>query len=200
MAGSRRGVQTCAARGRGSAGVTAVASRDDVAAILDNLVENALSYSPTLTTVTIEWGSSGGHAFVAVIDDGPGIEPEETARVFERFYRGRASPGTPGTGLGLAVVAALARRWNGAVSLERRPTGGTRAVVRLPSASQLSLPDPGRRLRGLYPTVPSIECTMDFRRTARNVALGLLGLVAAVAIGLAANTISGDSVASRPSR
>jgi two-component system, OmpR family, sensor histidine kinase MprB len=81
--------------------------------------------------VTIEW-SGGEAARLAVLDEGPGLEPEERDRVFERFYRGAASGGTAGTGLGLSVVEALAHRWGGEVKLENRGEGGARVEVELP--------------------------------------------------------------------
>jgi signal transduction histidine kinase len=100
--------------------------------ILDNLVENALNYSPVASTVTIEWGVREGSARLAVLDQGPGIDPGERERVFERFYRGEASRDAPGTGLGLSVVETLAQRWEGSVKLSDRESGGTQAEVLLP--------------------------------------------------------------------
>jgi signal transduction histidine kinase len=85
------------------------------------------------TTVVIEWGADGESARLAVLDEGPGIDPAEQDRVFERFYRGAAgSDGAPGTGLGLSVVEALAERWDGSVRLASRPAGGTDAGILLP--------------------------------------------------------------------
>jgi signal transduction histidine kinase len=118
-------------RGEGEALVAATDA--DLAVMLDNLVENALNYSPLASTVTIEWGSGDGSARLAVLDEGPGIDPEERERVFERFYRGAAgTEGAPGTGLGLSVVEALAARWEGSVRLIDRESGGTAAEVTLP--------------------------------------------------------------------
>jgi two-component system, OmpR family, sensor kinase len=108
------------------------ATEADLAVVVDNLVENALNYSPIASTVTIEWGADGESAWLAVLDQGPGIGPEERERVFERFFRGEASRDSDGTGLGLSVVEALAERWGGSVRLEDRPEGGTRCEVRLP--------------------------------------------------------------------
>ena len=89
--------------------------------MLDNLVENALNYSPPGTTVTIEFGGDAALGDgSAVRDEGPGIEADERERVFERFYRGSGSRATDGTGLGLAVVEALAQRWGGEASLANR--------------------------------------------------------------------------------
>ena len=109
----------------------------DLAVIVDNLVENALNYSPVASTVTIEWGADGGSARLAVLDQGPGIDPAERTQIFERFYRGEAAKGgAEGTGLGLSVVEALAARWSGSVRLEDRPEGGTRAEVLLPTIAE----------------------------------------------------------------
>ncbi len=122
---------------------TVAASGEDLAAILDNLTENALNYSPPGTTVTLTWASSGGTVRLAVLDQGPGLDPDESERVFERFYRGSASAnGAAGTGLGLAVVEALAARWGGEVTLANRPEGGARAEVALRAAPALRTPDP----------------------------------------------------------
>lgn len=64
-------------------------------------------------------------------DDGPGIDEGERPKVVQRFYRGDASRGTPGVGLGLSVVSAVARLHGGALVLEdNRP--GVRAVLRMP--------------------------------------------------------------------
>ena len=114
------------------------ASAADLAAILDNLIENALRYSPPGTPVRIEWSADGEDASLAVLDRGPGVAAGERESVFERFYRGEAGLGVPGTGLGLPIVAALARRWGGSAALGDRPGGGTRAEVRLPLAASVA--------------------------------------------------------------
>jgi signal transduction histidine kinase len=118
----------------GGRSVAVRASAADLAVILDNLIENALRYSPAGTPVRVEWAEDHDDAVLAVLDAGPGVDPEERESVFERFYRGEAGRGVPGTGLGLPIVAALARRWGGAARLDPREGGGTRAEVRLPLA------------------------------------------------------------------
>jgi len=139
-----------AVSGEGSPAVSATDA--DLAVILDNLIENALNYSPPGTAVAIEWGASGDSAWVAVLDEGPGIDPGERDRVFERFYRGAASRGgAAGTGLGLSVVDALARRWEGSVTLEERAEGGTRAELRLPLAEGAAEPIPDPELDDALP-------------------------------------------------
>ena len=99
------------------------ASAGDLDTMVDNLVENALNYTAPDTPIRIEWGHDARDAFVAVLDRGDGIDPEEAERIFDRFYRGSASRGgtVPGTGLGLAIVDALARRW-GARGDAHRPS------------------------------------------------------------------------------
>ena len=120
----------------GSCDATVHASRGDLAVVLDNLIENALNYSPRGTTVTLECGQQGELTLLAVSDEGPGVQPSEAARLFERFYRGsREGAKAPGTGLGLSVVEALVRRWGGQVSITNRPDGGARAEVRLPASA-----------------------------------------------------------------
>jgi two-component system sensor histidine kinase KdpD len=103
--------------------------------MLDNLIENALHYSPAEARIELEFGRDDHEAFVAVLDEGPGVPEGEEQTLFERFARGSASSGAPaGTGLGLAIVQTLANRWRGRASLRQRPEGGARAEVRLPVA------------------------------------------------------------------
>ena len=104
--------------------------------LLDNLVENAVRYSPDGGSVEIGWGRKGHEAFVAVSDEGPGLKEDEEVRVFERFYRGSAAGGAAGTGLGLAIVDALARRWGGSARIENRGHRGARAEVLLPASAE----------------------------------------------------------------
>jgi signal transduction histidine kinase len=119
------------------------ASVEDVAAMLDNLIENALNYSPPRTEVTIGWRTEDAGVRITVADRGAGVEADEHERLFERFYRGRASRGgAPGTGLGLSVVQALAGRWEGDVRLGNRPGGGSLAELVLPLHRALRSPDP----------------------------------------------------------
>jgi len=120
----------------GSGDVTIVASEEDLAILLDNLIENALRYSPT--RVAVDWGRDGNEAWLAVLDEGPGLAPGEETSLFDRFARGSAGNSRPGTGLGLAIVQTLAHRWRGSASLANRLEGGTRAEVRFPVAATVS--------------------------------------------------------------
>jgi two-component system, OmpR family, sensor kinase len=101
------------------------ADPEDLAHALDNLVDNAIRYSPAGAEVRIEAARRDGAAVLLVSDTGPGIPPEERARVFERFYRGSTGRSAGrGTGLGLAIVAAVVERWGGEVRVLDGP--GTR--------------------------------------------------------------------------
>jgi signal transduction histidine kinase len=124
-----------------TAGARVHASSEDVAVILDNLIENAIEHTAPGTTVTIELSAGGDDGRIAVSDAGPGLAPGEEEKVFERFFRGRSRAERPrGSGLGLTIVRVLARRWGGDAWIANRPEGGARAEVRLPLAGE---PGPG---------------------------------------------------------
>ncbi|HYV16584.1 MAG TPA: HAMP domain-containing sensor histidine kinase [Conexibacter sp.] len=121
-----------------AAAETAMASRADLDRALDALVENALRYGPRGTTVTLRAAGTT----IAVLDEGPGIAADEAEELFERFHRGTVGRSVPGgTGLGLTIARALARRWGGDVEIANRTGGGARALLTLPRLAP-SLPGP----------------------------------------------------------
>src|SRR5580698_528984 len=81
-----------------------------LAQALSNLIDNALKYTPEngVIDVTLQ-RRAGGRAEIAITDNGPGIDDSEKTKVVERFYRGDASRGTPGVGLGLSLAQAVAK-------------------------------------------------------------------------------------------
>ncbi|TDY20641.1 two-component system sensor histidine kinase TctE [Paraburkholderia sp. BL6665CI2N2] len=91
------------------------------AALVTNLVDNALRYTQPGGRVTVQTERRDDMAIVRVIDNGPGIKAEARARVFERFYR--ASSHADGTGLGLPIVREIAHRQGGTVTLESGADG-----------------------------------------------------------------------------
>ena len=101
-----------------------------------NLVDNAFSYTPAGSRITLRCGQDGEGTYVSVTDNGPGIPEEARARVMERFFRLPGSQGI-GSGLGLAIVAEIAGRHGGTVSLQDAPdeTHGTLVKVSFPTAS-----------------------------------------------------------------
>jgi signal transduction histidine kinase len=103
-------------------------------ALLRNLVDNALRYTPEggQVQVQVQRGPEGG-AQLVVDDSGLGIPPAERERVFDRFYR-RSSGDAGGSGLGLAIVQAVAARHGAQVTLAESPLGGLRVQVSWPAA------------------------------------------------------------------
>jgi two-component system, OmpR family, sensor kinase len=135
----------------GDDGVCAAATDEDLAIVLDNLIENALHYSPAGTRVAVRWHRDGDRAILAVEDEGAGVSAGEEEHVFERFARGSAGVGVSGSGLGLPIVATLARRWGGSASIAKRSSGGAQARIELPAAPARSLPTLNRELDRALP-------------------------------------------------
>ncbi len=102
--------------------------------VIVNLMDNAANYGGGAREIAV--GPLGPERVVVTVDDaGPGIEPSERTKIFDRFYRGSASgrrgAGT-GSGLGLALVSEHMRMMHGAVGVETSPQGGARFVLTLP--------------------------------------------------------------------
>lgn len=107
--------------------------REGLTSLLDNLIENAIKYSPTGGTVRVSVQASAQdarlRAELRVEDEGPGIAPEHRARVFDRFYR-VPDQSLPGSGLGLAIVRSVAERHGASLRLDDREHGpGLRVTV-----------------------------------------------------------------------
>ena len=120
--------------------VLAVGDVEQVARVLDNLLNNALSYGAEPQDVTLAV-HGGGEPRVEVRDRGQGIAPEERERIFERFYRieDPALRHVPGTGLGLYISRELAGRMGGRLTLDRSAPGkGSSFSLRLRRAADLS--------------------------------------------------------------
>jgi signal transduction histidine kinase len=102
--------------------------------VLDNLVSNALKFTPEGGAVTLSASNGGDRVRVEVSDTGIGIPRDEVSQLFSRFYR--ASTATrraiSGTGLGLVIARAIVERHDGTISLESREGEGTRVTVSLP--------------------------------------------------------------------
>jgi signal transduction histidine kinase len=125
------------------------------AQVLRNLLSNAYKYSPPGTAVQVRVlaPDSVGRAGVEVQDHGIGMSPEQLARVGERFYRADASGHVLGTGLGVSIVREILGLMGGTLELESAVGVGTRALVRLPLASD---PVPASRLEAAPGRVASI--------------------------------------------
>jgi two-component system sensor histidine kinase GlrK len=110
-----------------------VGDADKIRAIVDNLVSNAIKYSPRSGTITLDLHTEGGHAVLDVIDLGPGIDPEDRPRIFESFYQGKPAPEgrIKGSGLGLAIASEYALLHGGRIELMERAAARRGAHFRL---------------------------------------------------------------------
>jgi signal transduction histidine kinase len=108
-----------------------------------NLVDNAIKHGREAGTVTVEVSQDNAGTVVSVADDGPGIPADECQHVFKRFYRLERSRRTPGNGLGLSLVAAVARLHGAAIeTADNAP--GLKFYLRFPSADAPWLAEPDR--------------------------------------------------------
>ncbi len=114
--------------------------------VLQNLIGNAIKYSPDGGDVDVDVRVDRADASITVRDRGIGIPPEEQERVFERGYRTRAAGGMPGTGLGLFISAEIVKRHSGTIACAAAPGGGTRIEVRLPLTRVGEPPEPVQQL------------------------------------------------------
>lgn len=114
-------------------GLCVTVDRTSLREMLDALVDNAIRYTPAGGRVTLTSQVEGDDARIDVTDTGPGIRPEEREKVFDRFFRGSAAEASkaPGSGLGLALVRALAEAEKVRVELGDAPGGGTRVTLRM---------------------------------------------------------------------
>ncbi|HET7709345.1 MAG TPA: HAMP domain-containing sensor histidine kinase [Sphingomicrobium sp.] len=100
--------------------------------ILVNLIGNAVRHSPAGSTVAISFEVSGNQVQAHVSDNGPGIDPADHQRIFERFQRAKTT--TDGSGLGLAIARRLARSMGGDILIDSEPGKGARFTLSLPAA------------------------------------------------------------------
>jgi two-component system phosphate regulon sensor histidine kinase PhoR len=113
---------------------TALADEEGARTILDNLIDNALKYTPAGGRVTVRCRFDEQQVTLEVEDTGIGIAEKDQSRVFERFYRvdKARSREVGGTGLGLSIVKHLAQSFDGSVSLDSQPGRGSIFRVQLP--------------------------------------------------------------------
>ena len=122
-----------------SAHVPAFGDRELIQQAVANLVDNAVKFSPSGGTVRITATARPDEVRIAVADQGPGIPPADRERATERFFRGEVARNTPGAGLGLATVQAIAQLHGGSLRLIDA-TPGLIAVLTLPLHGEPNLP------------------------------------------------------------
>ena len=133
---ARRQVQLSVTVEESAAPPCALGDTDRLAQVLDNLLDNAIRYSPEGSSITVEVSQSGEECQCAVSDCGPGIPEKHLPFIFERFYRADASRNrqTEGMGLGLAIARALILAQGGRISAESVPGSGTALRFSLPAS------------------------------------------------------------------
>jgi signal transduction histidine kinase len=131
--------------------VTVLGDAAALSAMVRNLADNAVRYSPAGSRVELQVSAEGGAARLVVDDAGPGIAPADRDRVFDRFYR-HAVGNEAGTGLGLAIVRGVAERHGAVVVLGNSSLGGLRAEVRFAPVTRNKPPPPPPAL----PTLPGV--------------------------------------------
>ena len=117
---------------------TLVGDRGRLAQVLDNLVSNALKFTPEGGTVQVRTLAEDDHVVLEVEDTGIGIPQEDQPRLFERFFRSAMAEdqAIPGTGLGLAIVKAIVEAHSGEISISSREGMGTTFRILLPLAAR----------------------------------------------------------------
>lgn len=116
-----------------------IGDRDMLQQAIANLLDNAIKFSPPSHHVVISAHADGTHIEIAVADHGPGIPEADRPRATERFYRAETARSTPGSGLGLALVSAIAQLHGGVLKLEDNGPG-LRAKLILPRRDTVSAP------------------------------------------------------------
>jgi two-component system, NtrC family, sensor histidine kinase GlrK len=117
--------------------VVLVADRGKIRLILENLVSNAVKYSPKGGTIFLRGRASSEQLVLDVADSGPGIPPEDRENIFEAFYTGRAARGTAvkGTGIGLSVVLEFVSAHKGKVEIIDGEFPGAHFRITMPRVS-----------------------------------------------------------------
>ncbi|TVP42877.1 MAG: sensor histidine kinase [Halomonas sp.] len=100
--------------------------------VLDNLISNAIAYSPPGGRIDVVVGQADGKPEVYVQDSGPGIAEQDLAHIFEPFYRGKASSSAGHAGLGLAIARRIMTLQGGDIGVENLASGGASFCIRLP--------------------------------------------------------------------
>ncbi|PLY04478.1 MAG: histidine kinase, partial [Desulfuromonas sp.] len=113
--------------------ISVKADRFAIAQVLENILSNAVKYSPEGSVITLEVDAQKEEAQICVADQGMGMFPEQVERVYDKFYRADASnTAIPGTGLGMTIVKHIVDAHGGKVWIDSAPQQGTRVYFTLP--------------------------------------------------------------------
>ncbi len=100
--------------------------------VLSNLLDNAVKYTPSGGIIIVSSAEVDNKVVLSVCDTGIGISPDETSRIFERFYRADKSRSVPGAGLGLSLVQAIVRSHGGEIKVSGSPGNGSTFTISFP--------------------------------------------------------------------
>ena len=137
--------------------ITVPADRERLRLAVDSLLENAVRHTSEQDAIRMSVTRSGRSARIAVADTGSGITPYDLPRIFDRFWTGTGSSAAGGTGLGLALVRAIARAHGGDVEVTSAPGTGSESALILPA-------EPAGPAEPAQPAVPQV---MAERRSGR---------------------------------
>jgi signal transduction histidine kinase len=108
--------------------------------VLENIIGNAVKYSPTRTPVAVAVDDQGASTVITVRDQGVGIPSDELPRLFTRYYRASTAHGIAGSGIGLAGAKAIVARHGGSIAIESAVGVGTTVTVTLPASARAVSP------------------------------------------------------------
>ncbi len=118
----------------GTPPVAVVADESELYEAIKNIVDNALKYAPQ-SAVELDVKQDGDSACAVITDRGPGMDPQDLAHAFDRFYRGAARVEAEGSGLGLSIAKLAVERAGGTITIDSTPGSGTSVALCLPLAS-----------------------------------------------------------------
>jgi signal transduction histidine kinase len=100
--------------------------------VIQNLVDNAVKYSSAGDRVRVRASTDDGHVLIDVVDEGPGIAPEDHELIFQKFGRSSGGSTKPGTGLGLFIARSIAEAHGGSLGVQSVPQHGSVFRLELP--------------------------------------------------------------------
>jgi two-component system OmpR family sensor kinase len=103
----------------------------------DNVIRNAMAYSPEGSTIQVSLGQDARHWLIDIADNGPGVDESQLPHIFTAFYRADSSAHKPGTGLGLALTKHIVGQHGGKIIAENLQPNGLRMRISLPKTKPL---------------------------------------------------------------
>lgn len=116
--------------------VRSLTDRTSVESALDAVIDNAVKFAPAGTAIDVSAYWDGMECVVSVRDRGPGLDPDEQAKVTSRFWRSNRDQNVPGSGLGLAIASDLLESLNGTIQISDPEGGGLRVSLHLPGGAK----------------------------------------------------------------